>query len=227
MHSWERSLDELVRARMSHLVACAMMLSGSREHAQDLVQDALVSVHSSRARFPEALSAEGYVRRAIASRFIDSTRRLSRDKERYRSLRVVTPDEVAGADHQVELRTDLARALQSLTPRERACVVLRHLEQLSTRETAHSLGISEGSVKRYLADAMAKLHDLLGVTEPAEYADVVSTAERSRRRRRRVERDRRTHRRAERVKPQRVGNRIGITRTLAEHHAGPRPRFGD
>jgi RNA polymerase sigma-70 factor (ECF subfamily) len=56
----------------------------------------------------------------------------------------------------------VTRALQSLTPRERACVVLHHMEQLRVREVADQLGIAEGTVKRYLSDAVAKLERDLG-----------------------------------------------------------------
>ncbi len=46
-----------------------------------------------------------------------------------------------------ELRSRVQAALAGLSPRNREVLVLRHLEQLSTRETAGVLGISEGAVK--------------------------------------------------------------------------------
>lgn len=57
---------------------------------------------------------------------------------------------------------ELRDALAQLAPRERACLVLRHLEGMSTRETAEALGLSEGAVKRYLFDAKAALALTLG-----------------------------------------------------------------
>ena len=44
-----------------------------------------------------------------------------------------------------------------LTPRERACVVLRYYEDLNVVDIAETLGISAGAVKRYLSDRLAKL----------------------------------------------------------------------
>lgn len=175
MPKWESALDDLARTRMHHLVGYALMLTGSREHAQDLVQDALVSVYSSRVRLANRTVAEAYVRRAIASKFIDSTRTVRREKERFRSLRVVTPAAVQGPDDGVALRTDMAKALQLVPPRERACIVLRHLEQLSTRETALTLGVSEGAVKRYLADGIGRLQGLMAdrLTVPDSEATAV------------------------------------------------------
>ena len=52
---------------------------------------------------------------------------------------------------------DVRRALQELAPRERACIVLRYFDDLTVPQIAASLGIAEGTVKRYLADASGKL----------------------------------------------------------------------
>ena len=65
------------------------------------------------------------------------------------------PDAAAG------LGGDVTDVLAGLSPRERACVTLRYIDQLSTAETAHALGIAEGSVKRYLADASHKIAQLV------------------------------------------------------------------
>jgi len=54
------------------------------------------------------------------------------------------------------------QALASQSPRERACVVLRHMEDLSVRETAQLLRLSEGAVKRYVSDGVASLNAALG-----------------------------------------------------------------
>ena len=62
---------------------------------------------------------------------------------------------------------DVVRALATLSPRERACVVLRQMEDLSVVETASALGLSEGAVKRYTSDGLARLNAQLGSTADA------------------------------------------------------------
>ena len=52
-----------------------------------------------------------------------------------------------GPDSDPVARLDVARALAALPAGKRACVVLRHLVDLSVEETASVLGISTGSVK--------------------------------------------------------------------------------
>jgi len=60
-----------------------------------------------------------------------------------------------------EVRTRIRAALDQLSERDREVLVLRHLEQLSTRETAAVLGITEGAVKTRHLRALERLRELL------------------------------------------------------------------
>lgn len=51
------------------------------------------------------------------------------------------------------------RALQRLTPAQRAVVVLRHFDDLSVEETAAILRVSSGTVKSQNAAALARLRE--------------------------------------------------------------------
>ena len=62
---------------------------------------------------------------------------------------------------QKELRQTLKMALKSLPPKYRSVLVLRDVEQLSIRETADVLGISEANVKTRLCRARLQMRDAL------------------------------------------------------------------
>ncbi|MBO3089133.1 sigma-70 family RNA polymerase sigma factor [Cellulomonas dongxiuzhuiae] len=158
---WERLLEQLVHERYGTLVGWATLVCGSREDAQDLLQDALVATFSSRARFTTLPEAEQYVRRAVATRSIDAARRRGRERVAIGTVAGYAAAPAPGVEGH-HLPADVVRALAGLTQRERACVVLRHLEDLSVRETAGLLGISEGAVKRYTSDGVAQLDAVLG-----------------------------------------------------------------
>jgi RNA polymerase sigma-70 factor (ECF subfamily) len=61
-----------------------------------------------------------------------------------------------------ELRGRVQAALAQLPPRDREVLVLRHLEQLSTQDTAAVLGITLGAVKTRHLRALERLRSLLG-----------------------------------------------------------------
>ena len=167
MADWEDVARQLVTRRYDALVAYAAMVASSRSSAEDLVQEALVATFSRPRGLADVVVAESYVRRAILTRHLDATRKASRERKALARAHQdgVLGEFTAGPEGAVTIAHDLRWALQQLTPRERVCVMLRHFENLSTREAAQAAGISEGSVKRYLSDGMAKLNAALGTSD--------------------------------------------------------------
>lgn len=175
---WEAVATELVRARYGALVGFATTLTGSRPAAEDLVQEALVATFGKNRRLDSIAAAEAYVRRAIATRYVDATRRAIRDRATVQRI-AAQPEQFAdAADAGVGSPEAIEDALAALSPKERACVVLRHLEQLSTRETASVLGLSDGAVKRYLYDGVRKLSRGMLVDLPLEEPEFAAVANR-------------------------------------------------
>ncbi|MFP5360375.1 MAG: RNA polymerase sigma factor [Actinomycetes bacterium] len=178
MSDWRVVLGDLVAQRRRHLIAYAVMLTGDPAEAEDVVQEALIAAFGGRRRFDNVHTAEAYVRRAIASRFIDERRRVARRARVAVAVAGVSPGAAPGPDASVPQLTDLERALQQLAKRERAVVVLRYLDQCSTRETAEALSLSEGAVKRYLSDGLARLNALLGTQDQASEPEVIQISSR-------------------------------------------------
>jgi RNA polymerase sigma-70 factor (ECF subfamily) len=178
MAGWESELDELMRVRGSALVRYAYMLSGDRALAEDLVQDALVKVYS-RLRGTPAVSgavgvpegsrahdldspftnAEGYVRRAVLTIYLDGYRK----RQRWTGIKHLLADDFStrGADQAASARIDVMAALARLGARERACVVLRYFEDMTVPQIADVLGTAQGTVKRYLSDATKNMQEYL------------------------------------------------------------------
>lgn len=159
MAEWEQSLDELVRRRGTALVGYAYLLCGDRREAEDLVQDALVRTYA-RARLTEPAAVEGYVRRTILNTYLDGFRR----RRRWAAVRhlVAEPETRPGPEGPSAARVDVQAALASLSPRERACVVLRFFEDMTVARIADALSLTEGSVKRYLHDGTRRMEAVLG-----------------------------------------------------------------
>lgn len=156
---WETVLTELVADRGDALTRYALMLCGDREEAADLVQTALEKTFGRLRNGFDVQTAESYVRRAIASAYVDAGRRRTRFRQRAHLL--VTEDAVPPSTVASDTRIDLRGHIGRLSPRERECVVHRYYGDLKVDDVAAVLGISPGAVKRYLSDALAKLADAL------------------------------------------------------------------
>ena len=162
---WHDVLEALIRDRGPALLRYGYLLTGDAGDAQELVQDALVSVLARRAPLREPAAVEGYVRQTMLSAYIDGYRR----RRRWLGLRhlVTSPDVTDDHRHGVDTRRDVVVALAGLAPRVRACVVLRYFEDLTVAEIAGRLQISDGTVKRYLSDGVHALERVLGpVADP-------------------------------------------------------------
>ena len=160
MH-WRGVLDDMVRERRSALVAYACLFVVDRRDAEDLVHDAIVRTFSRPRAVTDIHAAEGYVRQAIRTVFLDQAR--SRRTARGKAHLFDDVPTVPAAEGAATASADVGAALRDLTPRERACVVLRYFDDLPVAEIAAALHISEGSVKRYLSDGSAKLRTILQV----------------------------------------------------------------
>jgi RNA polymerase sigma-70 factor (ECF subfamily) len=174
-------LDELVSKRGAALFGYAYVLTGNAADAEDLVQSALVRTFRTGRATRGIDSTHAYVKRAIASAFIDGGRRAkARPQRSYGDAGDVHSAEHAepasDPSESVAASLDFHAALLALPPRERACVVLRYLEDRPVAGVAAELGLATGTVKRYLSDATAKLRVALAdVQFPSEPGvDVVS-----------------------------------------------------
>jgi RNA polymerase sigma-70 factor (sigma-E family) len=153
--AWEGVVTELVAERGDALLRYAALLSGDRDDAADLVQEALVRTFGRLRNGFGVESAEAYVRRVILNTYLDGGRRRTRWR-RLAPLEYV-PEQSESHSPAVDAKLDLHEQLRKLSPRERACLVLRYYDDLTVAGIASTLGISAGAVKRYLSDGLAKM----------------------------------------------------------------------
>ncbi len=152
----DAEFEAYVAAARPRLRRLAYSLCGDWHAADDVVQTALAKLYVAWPRVQRASDPDAYVRRTIARTAIDESRRPWR---RERSGLDGLDRERGSAD--VAARDDLVAALQRLPEMQRKTVVLRHWLGLSVTETAHDLGIAEGTVKSHTSRALAALHELM------------------------------------------------------------------
>jgi RNA polymerase sigma-70 factor (sigma-E family) len=145
---------DYVAARQRALLRTARMLTGNQHTAEDLVQATLERVWPRWSRVVRDGEPDAYVRRVLVNTYSTWWRRKWRGETPTSELPdVAAPDAFAEAD----LADALRRLLPSLTPRQKAVVVLRFYEDLSETATAEALGCSVGTVKSQTSKALARL----------------------------------------------------------------------
>jgi RNA polymerase sigma-70 factor (sigma-E family) len=147
-------LAEFAAARSPALLRAAWLLTGDAGKAEDLLQTALARVWR---RWPRVCDGapEAYARRVLYTTYLTWWRR--RWRAEVPAARMPdTPDPGNLADESVT-RDVVRRALARLSPRQRAVVVLRFVEDRSAAETAALLGCPDGTVKTQTSRALAVL----------------------------------------------------------------------
>ncbi len=165
------TMGGLVRTRGRALFGYAYVVCGNREQAQDLVQDALVKTFSRVRRGFSPQDAERYVRAAILTLYLDRARRASR----WTAVRHLVSSPVAAPASHSDDALDVRAALDLLTPQERACVIAFYYDDLTVAAVAAQLGLAEGTVKRYLANARGRLRGVLEHDDDGEHLTVEPT----------------------------------------------------
>src|SRR4051812_40672631 len=128
------------------MVRLAVLLVGSREQAEEIVQDAFAQLFE---RWDRIDRPGAYLRTCVVNGCRRAHRRRRQDTRLAASeLRPTAAD--LGADH-------LADALAALPPRRRAAVVLRYYDDRSESEIAEALGVRPGTVKSLLHRGLAEL----------------------------------------------------------------------
>ena len=153
----DAEFTEFVHAAWPGLYRTAYLMLGEHQLAEDLVQSALAKTYASWRKVRDPGAAPAYARVVLANTATSWFRRRSwRNEQPTAAL----PDH--GVEHDPSTRPAVVDALATLAPRQRAVVVLRYYDDLSVREVAQALGISEGTVKSQTSDALARLRAVLG-----------------------------------------------------------------
>ncbi len=149
---------EYVSARQHTLLRAAYLVCGDLHLAEDLLRGALVKLARQWDRVRDE-QPDAYVRRILYRDGVSSWRK------RHPEVIGIDPTWEKPADsweaEEAERRLDVLRALDALTPRQRATVVLRYFEDRTEGDTAEILGVSEATVKSLTDDALARLRAAL------------------------------------------------------------------
>jgi RNA polymerase sigma-70 factor (sigma-E family) len=171
----DAEFDAFFRRHHRELARLAYTMTGSQEDADEVVGESLASAWEHWGRVQAADQPLAYVRKIVVNRSVDRVRRVIRERQGTLLLGPIVRWFASVPD--VETAIDLQAAVLALPAGRRACVVLRHVFDLSEAEVARTLGISLGTVKSQTSKGLAQLRVTL--TEPPDPTTLRAAAEAS------------------------------------------------
>ena len=130
---------------------------------EDVVQETLLSIHLKRHTWDPGKPVAPWVMAIARNKLIDSFRRQGRRPNVPLEF-VADTLEAPSSDREME-RHDVSTLVMKLKPREQFVVRSIALEENSIRDTAQSLGLSEGAVRVLLHRTLKKLATLYRSSE--------------------------------------------------------------
>ena len=164
------AFEALVLRHQGPVYRLLRRMLGSREEAEDVAQEAFLSLHRHGHRFRGDARFSTFVYRVAANAALNRRRSLGRRRARERQLAghqaagtdlPSTPRDPEDAASGAEVQVEVQRALLELPPDLRIASILYDIEGVPYAEVARVLGIPEGTVKSRIHRARKALRDLL------------------------------------------------------------------
>ena len=158
------AFEEMVRRYQRRVYGVALRIVRRHDVADDVVQEAFLRAHQALGRFDLSRPFGPWICRIAANLAVNHVRSPRAREQGLPEAHAETPSGAAGPLEGVldtEAREELSRALETLSPEQRAVFTLRVFEELSYKEIADALEISMGTVMSRLARARERLRAAL------------------------------------------------------------------
>ena len=153
-----RLRDDLVAA-IPNLRAFAISLCGNRDHADDLVQEALVKAWNHLDSFKEGTNLKAWLFTILRNAYFSELRKTRREVSDSQGQLAATLSVPAEQQGHLDL-LDLSRALAKLPPDQREALILVGAEGFSYEDAASISGCAVGTVKSRVNRARSRLNEL-------------------------------------------------------------------
>lgn len=159
------AFDQLIIGQQHRVIALAWRLLGNQDDARDAAQESFLRLYKNLDKFDPTKDFSGWLYCIVVNvcRDIARKRKSSGQASLEAEFEAGKLREPA-SNHNTEVAAMLsqehallARALATLTERERAAIVLRDLEGLATEEVARILGTKPATVRSQISSARSKI----------------------------------------------------------------------
>jgi RNA polymerase sigma-70 factor (ECF subfamily) len=157
------AFDRLIVFFQRKVVSTAWRVLGNQDDALDAAQEVFIKLHRYLHTFRVDQDFSAWLYRLIVNACHDTRKRrprhvsLEEERERGGLEGLRSADDVEASAMVAEDESIIAAALETLSQKERAALVLRDLEGLPTEEVAKILGSSATTVRSQICSARAKI----------------------------------------------------------------------
>ncbi len=149
--------DAFALSSAASLFNLAYLLTGQRQAAEDLTQEALLAIYKHWPRVQAAVHRDAYAKKVLTNCHLRAHRRRRVGEVSGLELLDAGPESLRDPTAAIEERDEVWVALGVLSERQRAVLVLRYYEGLTDREIAAALRWRPASVRSTAARALAQL----------------------------------------------------------------------
>lgn len=165
--AWEAGQEEFVQAHLRRIFHIVYRVLGNVEDAQDVTQDVFIKALQRQDQLKDLDKAAHWLSRIASNAAIDHLRRRKRITwteldEPIQNMLPAGEDSIEERLLRSERRDQLQGVLNQLTPRERAALVLRDVEDMPAEEVARVLNCGKATVRSHIANARTKFRRLMG-----------------------------------------------------------------
>ncbi len=166
----QKSFEFLFKSYYSNLCKYARNIVHNETTAEDLVMDIFVRIWESPDKFMVSTSISGYLYHSVHNHCLNYLTRKHKqftelNAEAIEQLNAIMPPDVSADPlsgiNILELTNRIEKSIEHLPEECRKIFILSRTEELSHKEIAAQLGISENTVKVQIYRALLKLHVLL------------------------------------------------------------------
>ena len=142
-----------VNERQVTLMRAARIICFDVQNAEDVLQETLIDIYKRWAKVCEYENLEAYAVRIMVSKHADLRRKWARKKDELETTLEALDAAIDGSNSAEEITERLLvhAALKSLTPAQRAVLVLTYEEGYALKEIAKALDMPMGTVASHLA----------------------------------------------------------------------------
>jgi RNA polymerase sigma-70 factor (ECF subfamily) len=155
------AFEYLMRQHERLVLTTALRMTGNLEDAKDVSQEVFLKLYRNLAKVEAPGALPAWLYRVTVNACHDLRRRRPALTVEIAEELVASAGDPQASATEAERRRVLELSLRLLPEKERAALVLRDLEGLTTEETARVLGSSEATVRSQISKARTKVHDFV------------------------------------------------------------------